>query len=362
MASPAAAASPSPGPTTPDCSASLVEDQNQALAIASIFVIFIVSFVGYVVPIALSKRPHPHFRVATVALSCAGTGVLLSVGFIHILGDAVDFLTTPCLSPGFRDAFPDWATLFCTLTVTCMLVVDYLATGFLERKCARDSYVAQGHDKDEAANAVKPTVPGCSGEGGGCPELQLARLPKNVDDGNCGNDEIICHDVPEISTLPVPVRRGAILFTELSVCSHSIPVGLALGVQGGSEFVTLFIAIIFHQLLEGMGVGAMALQGEYSMGALLSLAALFALTAPLGIAVGVGLHSRLNTQGPVYALTLGAINSIAAGMLIYIGLTHMNALATKGRWLRSRSALAQAICLIALVAGAVVLMVIGKFT
>jgi solute carrier family 39 (zinc transporter), member 1/2/3 len=374
MASPAAVGAPSPVPNSPGCSASLGEDYNQALAIASIFIIFVVSFVGFMIPVALSSRPHPYFRFAVVASSCAGTGVLFSVGFIHILGDAVDYLTSPCLPASFVGAFPDWATLFCTLTVTCMLLVDYLAQGFLEKQVARGSPVTQGHGEDETANAVTPTssaedgvgpqaAAAGFGRGGSAAFAPGARWPKNG--GTAGTaaapEETFCHDGPPISKLPLPVRRGSIIFTELSVCSHSIPVGLALGVQGGSEFVTLLIAVIFHQLLEGMGVGAAALQGEYSMRALLSLAILFAVTAPLGIAVGVGLHSKLNTESPVYALTLGAINSIAAGMLIYIAFTHMNVLATKGRWLRSRSSLAQAICLGALVAGAALMMVIGRF-
>ena len=46
-------------------------------------------------------------RVAIVASSAAGTGVLLGVSLVHMLPDATESLASPCLSKSWNNAFPD---------------------------------------------------------------------------------------------------------------------------------------------------------------------------------------------------------------------------------------------------------------
>lgn len=55
---------------------------------------------------------------------------------------------------------------------------------------------------------------------------------------------------------PTPAWRSSAVpcsFLEASVCTHSIPVGLSLGLQGGDNFITLFIAVVIHQVRRGAG-------------------------------------------------------------------------------------------------------------
>lgn len=46
----------------------------------------------------------------------------------------------------------------------------------------------------------------------------------------------------------------AIAILEFGVLLHSVIIGLTLGVS--DEFVTLFIALVFHQMFEGLGLGS----------------------------------------------------------------------------------------------------------
>lgn len=71
------------------------------------------------------------------------------------------------------------------------------------------------------------------------------------------------------------------------------------------------------QALEGLGVGAAALEAQFRGAKLYGLAAGFSLTAPLGIALGVGLHRVLRGTDPRYLYTLGVVDAVAAGMLLY---------------------------------------------
>lgn len=43
-------------------------------------------------------------------------------------------------------------------------------------------------------------------------------------------------------------KRAVVAIVEFSVCTHSVPVGLDLGLQPSNTFMGLFIAIMFHQV------------------------------------------------------------------------------------------------------------------
>lgn len=115
------------------------------------------------------------------------------------------------------------------------------------------------------------------------------------------------------------------------------------------------------QLLEGLGVGAAAVEGQFGMPKLCLLAMGFALTAPIGIALGVGLHSALSEHDLRLLMTLGIVNAIASGMLIYVAIEHMNALSNKGRWLRQQPWWAQLLVLFCFCAGGAAMITIGKW-
>lgn len=123
----------------------------------------------------------------------------------------------------------------------------------------------------------------------------------------------------------------------------------------------MFIAVIIHQLLEGLGVGAAALEGQFSIKQLLVLTAGFSLTAPLGIALGVAVHHTLNQHDPGFLIALGCVNAMAAGMLLYVAIEHMNALSNNGVWLRRQAVWKQGLVLAAFIAGGAAMAVIGRW-
>eukprot|EP00889_Picochlorum_renovo_P006206 jgi/Picre1/33236/NNA_008561.t1 len=49
-----------------------------------------------------------------------------------------------------------------------------------------------------------------------------------------------------------------LIVSEVSIGIHSVLIGIALGVTSSSSFVSLFIAIIFHQFFEGIALGSSA--------------------------------------------------------------------------------------------------------
>jgi len=84
--------------------------------------------------------------------------------------------------------------------------------------------------------------------------------------------------------------------------------------------VTLLIAMAFHQLFEGLALGGrIALLPSLSTSALAktSMALCYALTTPIGIAIGIGARASFDENDGRTALAIGVLNSMSAGILLY---------------------------------------------
>jgi zinc transporter 1/2/3 len=394
-----------------ECGGGHVTKYNMPLGIASIFIVALVSFAGFLAP-SLVRKAGKHARIAVVAASAMGTGVILAVSLVHILADAEEALSSPCLPQAWLDAFPNWGVLFTTVTMVCMIVLDYILQGVFERKFQR-SNAADSNATDSKAVSAAPSLkaaPSLAVSCRGAPSISkrasalltvelamhgAAAALTNIDAGSDDGDNEPCdatatavavannnkavadiesaadgdmfahdhgghgHGLAEDAALAL--KRGAVVFIEASVCTHSIPVGLALGLQGADTFLSLFIAVIVHQVLEGLGVGAAAMDAQYKGKSLFGLASGFALTAPIGIALGVGLHSIIKEADPRYLFSLGIVNAIAAGMLLYVAVEHMNALSSQGAWLRKQHWSLQLLVIVCFAAGAAAMIGIGRY-
>lgn len=208
---------------------------NMPLAIFSVFVIFLVSVGGFMLPAYFNTKASRSFRFGVTLCTFLSYAVLLTVGFVHILGDAQLFLSNPCLPEGFLKAYPTWATLICVIAIFISILLDFYGHTYLTKLVKvgtkdRESEMVPINGSTQSSDAVVP-VPEENGD---------ADLLEDVFEG----------EIPSEASLDV--KRAAVTFIEVSVCTHSIPVGLALGLENAENFVSLFIAIIFHQ------VGALA--------------------------------------------------------------------------------------------------------
>jgi zinc transporter 1/2/3 len=109
-------------------------------------------------------------------------------------------------------------------------------------------------------------------------------------------------------------------------------IGVTLGAQGGSGFIPTFCAIVFHQLFEGLGLGARIARLEYPHGGSYQkwlMCITYALITPVGIAIGMGVRKSFNLSGTSTILAIGVLDSISAGILLYTGIAQL----LVGEWL-----------------------------
>lgn len=96
-------------------------------------------------------------------------------------------------------------------------------------------------------------------------------------------------------------------------------------VAGDSGFISLFIVIIFHQVFEGLALGARiaSLHEPTPMLTKLAMAGAFGAITPLGMAIGIGVRNKFNGNDKTTLITLGTLDALSAGILIWVALVEM---------------------------------------
>ena len=122
-------------------------------------------------------------------------------------------------------------------------------------------------------------------------------------------------------------QMTAICILEFGVIFHSIFVGLTLAVAG-SEFITLYIVLVFHQTFEGLGLGSRLAATPWPRSRrwtpyLFALG--YGLSTPIAIAVGLGIRQKYAPGSQTALIVEGVFDSISAGILIYTGLVELMA-------------------------------------
>ncbi|KAG0704104.1 zinc iron permease [Suillus ampliporus] len=137
-------------------------------------------------------------------------------------------------------------------------------------------------------------------------------------------------DEPEEVKVGKKRQIVGILVLQLGIMIHSVVIGLTLAITSGSEFTSLLVAIIFHQLFEGLSLGIRIASlpssddGGIKYMAMLrsTLTVLFAITNPAGIVFGLLVFRRGHDVTDML-LTQGIMSAISAGMLMYAACVEM---------------------------------------
>ena len=301
---------------------SLTMDSSLQLRIASAFILFAVSMLGVVAPLYYSSRPKneqtpennalltdsPMFRI----IRSFAAGVMLGVGFIHLLADGVDKLLAVSL---------DYPPLGYTLATVGTLIV----LGFEQIAVALFSQIGSGNEKDLnfGLKNMNDTESHCTER----PQT-LDVVESHFTSRPCDHSHAI-NMITGTSSLSVIVKA---YMMEISVAIHSVIIGIALGSMAGEENLeslqALLIAICFHQFFEGLGLGTVIAAARLHFGTakIAIFALVFAITVPIGVLIGIFIINEESLEeGPTVTqqYTEGCLNSLAAGILIYVALVEM---------------------------------------
>lgn len=105
-------------------------------------------------------------------------------------------------------------------------------------------------------------------------------------------------------SMNITLLEGGILF-------HSVFVGMTVSITING-FIVLLIAILFHQMFEGLGLGSRIAAVPYPKGSIRPWLLVFAFgtTAPIGQAIGLVAHNSYDPNSAFGLIIVGIFNSM----------------------------------------------------
>jgi zinc transporter 1/2/3 len=105
-------------------------------------------------------------------------------------------------------------------------------------------------------------------------------------------------------SMEITLLEGGILF-------HSIFVGMTVSITVDG-FIVLLIAILFHQVFEGLGLGSRIAAVPYKRGSVKPWVLVFAFgtTAPIGQVIGLAVHGSYDPQSAFALILVGTFNAM----------------------------------------------------
>ncbi|KAJ1946486.1 hypothetical protein GGF37_001137 [Kickxella alabastrina] len=376
-----------------DCSATGIDNWEKGLHIAAIFIVMAVSGLGSFLPVV--GHYLPVLRIPKTALTLGkylGTGVIISTALIHMLPSAIGSLNSKCVGSRMGD-YSSWPGVLAMMAIFAMHLMEFLLSNHTMGSHSHSHSLpttetlghSHGHDLEaQTTDALRTSSSrtesvSASDHHSHARKVSLStslpELSRDGDDENCDAVAVHTHHthVHGLSFIPTAGESAALTaqrhristyILELGICLHSVIIGLTLSVTTGTSFKTLLVAICFHQFCEGLALGSRIAQMEYKSHGFLRAAlnaAVFMLITPLGMVIGVGVRYSYQPNSPSALITMGVLDSLSAGILLYAGLVNLLAEEFSTIEFRNFRPAMKAACFITCFIGAGIMALIGKW-
>ncbi|RKF65498.1 Zinc-regulated transporter 1 [Golovinomyces cichoracearum] len=321
------------------------QNYNVNLRIGLLLVVLVTSAIGVFTPILLTKflNIKPNGMVITF-IKQFGTGIIIATAFIHLLTHAELMFANPCLG---QLKYESTATSIAMAGAFIAFLVDYISHRLAQWHRAKASSEIIESEKDLPNDSSKDVYVKAS-----------AIIPEALNLTSCSH-----HNSGNV-TVGLTNHWVSLLILEAGIIFHSLLIGITLVVAGDSVFITLFIVIIFHQMFEGLALGARIAavnNGRFSNAKTILLPLAFSFVTPLGMAIGIGVIQSFNGNDTATIIVLGTLDSLSAGILIWVGIIDMWA----GDWiygdLANASLSRTVVGMISLISGFALMGLLGKW-
>ncbi|KFY38974.1 hypothetical protein V495_06257 [Pseudogymnoascus sp. VKM F-4514 (FW-929)] len=293
-------------------------DYNIKLRIGLIFPMLFASALAVYAPLIMKNilKMNGSGIVFTI-IKQFGTGVIIATGFVHLLTHAELMFSNECLGELGYEAT---TTAIAMAGAFIAFLIEYFGHRLASwrRRTINSRHLTSSTPKEETAQADA-----------------IKGHPSHSDSDSPGLAALSHHYNTEPCSSINPNDTMTVLVLEAGIIFHSILLGITLIVAGDSVFITLFIVILFHQMFEGLALGARIAaldtddsEGNGSVSAWRKtknwvMPLTFAVITPIGMAIGIGVLHKFNGNNPSTIVALGTLDALSAGILIWVGLVSM---------------------------------------
>ncbi|KAI0858700.1 Zinc/iron permease [Xylaria cubensis] len=262
-----------------------------------------------------------------------GTGVLIATAFVHLLPTAWLSLSNPCLPDFFVVQYPPLPGIIMMASLFSLFVVEM----WMNNKMGGHSHSHGGalgfEPAPEPATTVTTVTPPRPQHSSGHDSVSSdeADTEKEMVQPTQTKDEVVVSELPTwevegqtVDPLVYKKMNMNITLLEGGILFHSVFVGITVSITIDG-YIVLLIAILFHQVFEGLGLGSRIAAVPYKKGSLRPWLLVFAFgtTAPIGQAIGLGARNSYDPNSAFGLIIVGIFNAISSGLLIYAALVDL---------------------------------------
>ncbi|KAI9280493.1 Zinc/iron permease [Sporodiniella umbellata] len=343
------------------CDIEEIEDYNMGLRIGSIFIILATTAIGTYTPILLHRiSPYQKGGARDWLLTVGkffGTGVILATAFVHMLPEALENFESPCLSEGWL-SYGGFAGVFCMIASFALQLLEVASVSHMNKlrkgkaekvdtEFGNTKYKLKDNENTESLSVNSKTL--------ASPSVPCENTHHIGDDHGHTHGMFLEGDEA--------MNHIGTYILELGIIMHSILIGVALAVTGKDEFTTLLIALVFHQFFEGMALGTRLNEINYERWYKpVMMGFLYICMTPIGIAIGVGIHSSFNSNSYSYVLSQAILDSLSAGILLYNAYVSLMSMEiSHNHAFHNSSTSRKLVCFISMYIGAGLMALIGEW-
>ncbi|KAI5952865.1 hypothetical protein KGF54_003732 [Candida jiufengensis] len=314
--------------------------------ITAVPVLFVVSALGSFAP--LIAKYNKKFKIPNwcfQAIKFFGSGVIIATGFIHLMAESSRNLTMKCLGSPFID-YP-FAEGIALIALFIIFFFDVIAHHKLSQKAKRkiaNSEISEvssttnvGIDTNkvnefENKNRDIEALNGSENNNNNQDDVTLENNLYNKSSSstssiNSKQSTAIIHQNNYKNLESVYQQILNCIVLECGIIFHSIFVGLSLAIAG-DEFITLYVAICFHQCFEGLGLGTRFATTPWPKNKryipwVMSLA--YSFTTPFACGIGLIVRNSYPPGSRTALITTGVFDAACAGILIYNSIAELMA-------------------------------------
>ncbi|ETV96821.1 hypothetical protein H310_10112 [Aphanomyces invadans] len=275
-------------------------DNVTVFKLVSLVSIWVVGFGGGVLPFFIRQQN----RKLMSRLNCLSGGVFLAGGFMHLLHAAME-------NPGLAKwstvdegiyAFP-YAEMFCTIGFLGVLIIEQLAHTLQTPSASPTNSSSHHHPHDPHLSEDERDIDSAPF----LEQIEGATLPpKKRKKSHDEHDEHLAFDKNASGAV------AFVLFVALSF--HSVLEGLGIGAQSTSAW-GVFLAIILHKGLAAFALGSGMLKSQVNKAKFIAYMFLFSMMSILGIIVGWCIADSEESEDSAAA---GICLALASGTFIYV--------------------------------------------
>ncbi len=238
------------------------------LKLISIVVIFLTSIIGISLPVLLARyfQGKPLYDKAVLLIKCFAAGVILSTSLVHVLPDAFDALSDCQVASHHPWKDYPFSGLVTLIGALLALLVDITATSHVEHGHGHghghgdshgEKYSPVGTHEELAVSEKKSGSHGEKYTPVGTRE-ELAVSEKKSGETRCelGELGVVNSEQQRVEELVRLKQRLVSQVLEIGIIFHSVIIGVTMGMsQNQCTIRPLVLALAFHQIFEGMGLG-----------------------------------------------------------------------------------------------------------